>query len=456
MKRTFKSLVLVILIIGSIYQIITLWFDNVSDRNFFYSFIENATDIVAENTAQTKQYMIQPRQLGVYLGASDKDFTVVNRLNPDYEGLYGESLKAITSVMKKGRPYEVYDDDVLLWEDRGIVFCLGYSLSKADLAVDLDVNERLFNGLKTTRTIGIIPANDKNNLMKVYFIDEESQVVYMYSLSQKEVEELNDLLNSYIDKTDGKGLAAYISTFKNDIDLFKSIILLPLTTEGVFYSDEILLQTPFVTELGIDKAALEPYVNGFFTNFDVAWQIEQVDGIVYGDESVVVKYSNLGVLEYSRSNSKNVKQNISEAFNVAQEFISKDILLSKELYYLEGYNKSGGDGYTFYYGYAYDSLPLQLEVQLSANEDKVYPMEITVENGRVKKYNRILINGQDPDGLKEVYEIKLETALNEFLDTKRVSDGEIDDMYLSYVRVDGVVSLKWILHYKNVDFIIDH
>ncbi len=454
MKRKVKSLVLGILIIGSIYQIIALWFDNVSDRNFFYSFVESATERMKDpEQGQKDKHMIEPRQFGVFLNASDKDFTVLGKTHPKYEDLFDLSIEAITTILKKGDLIQ-YEEDDLLWQDRGIVFILNFPLNRVDLASDLGVSQSLFEDLSFVKSIGVIPAHENTDTMKIYFIDDKSKDIYMYTLPKKALEETNKGLNLAISQIEGKDMAAYLSTFKADYEMFRSHVLLPLQTENINYDDGVMIQKPFISGLEIDKDALKGFVNSFFSNPDVAYDLENEEGMTYGDDSAVVKYNRSGVFVYSSlSNKKNIRVSVSTAFNIAEKFIKRDSELSNGQYYLKDY-KVIGDNITFYYDYGYKDIPVQLKSSWSEDDLDQYPMQITVANGIVKQYERILMKWSEQE-TAQVNEIRLEDALNAFLENKDVSYKKIEDMYLSYVRVGDILQLMWIIKYDGVYYPVD-
>ena len=95
MKRyRFKSLYLTLLIVGSMYQIIMLWFDNSSNRNFFYNFIEIVGDKENNQYADAeKSGLLIPRTIGVYLGTASQDFTVLKSTNLEYETIFTKGLQ---------------------------------------------------------------------------------------------------------------------------------------------------------------------------------------------------------------------------------------------------------------------------------------------------------------------------------------------------------------------------
>ncbi|PKM93542.1 MAG: hypothetical protein CVU84_15300 [Firmicutes bacterium HGW-Firmicutes-1] len=448
-KSVVKSLILGLLILTSIYQIITLWFDNISDRNFFYSFLDKTVAIISEPKGQPdRAYMAEPHMLGVFLGASDKDFTIIQKKNLDYDKLLTASMKAFTKVLSKGKLEDVYEEDSKLWQSRGLIFALSLSMTKEALARDLNVSESSFKNLSSTKTMGLIPAKEKTDKIKAYFIDDQTGDVYVFSLGQNELREENKSIKAYINKMEDKSFPPYISSLKNDIEQFNENILLPLPTENLQYNNGLSFSTPFITDENFEKEDLEKFVNGFFDTPNVKWTIPNIDVMIYGDDDTIVKYNNGAVFEYSSVLSdNNTSLNVSECFNVAETFLAKDVLLSTQDYYLKAYTVL--DKKTiFYYKYGYDGLPLLMDQQKLTNIHMKYPMEITVENGKVVKYKRVLIAINGLEG-QEVFKSRLEDALNSFIGSFDVGKGELEDMCLGYVMEENKAKLMWIIKFNG-------
>lgn len=443
-KNVVKSVLLSFLIIASIYQVITLWFDNVSDRNFFYSVINRFTNFISEPQEEDKAYMINPRIMGVYLGASDKDFTIIERGGDDYRNILNESTKMILKVVSAGEFEGIYDKADFIWEKRGLIFSLSMPMSKEILASDLNVNSGKFEGIVNVSSLGIIPATDTDSKVKAYFISENANQIYVFSLPVSELKDENDAVRKFIEKTTAKGYPAYISTLKNEIELFNGNVLLPLPSDTIYYFNPLALNIPFIEDGTIKSDALEEYINIFFDNPNVKWTIQNNDIMIYGDDNALIKYNENGLLEYSGlENSNNVTQTVSAAFNTAEEFLKRDYLLSNLDYYLVNFEDKDGKK-TFYYAYGYDHLPIHLEESLLSKNTLTYPIEITVQKGKVVKYRRLVIE-IDNNGSQELFKGQFERALNQFVDEQKISGGQLEDMYLGYVNQGEQIKLMWII-----------
>lgn len=449
--KKIKAVVLCLLIISSIYQTIMLWFDNVSDRNFFYSLIDKATVRLKDSkTSMDKQYMISPKQLGVYLGASDKDFTILKKgdMEYDYNIIYSECIKVIIKAINKDNLSKTKINKEELWEDRGIVFNLPLSISNADLAKDLNINQSAFEGLSSLKSIVIIPAKEKNNFLKVFLIDELTNDIYGFTLAEKEVRESNIILNDLISKAENKNMPIYISTLKNDIDLFEGNILLPLASENMTYCSSLKLSTPYVLNNTFQKEKLEKYINSFFVNPNVKWTTQNNDVMIYGDDNALVRYNKNGLLEYSSIvNNQYSAQSISDSFNVAERFLKIDSLLFEDGYYLIKYIEEK-DKAIFYYGYSYEGFPLHLEDKLLSDNNMKYPIEIIVEKGKVVKCKRLVLDIKET-GKDEALNSQFEDYLDVFVKRNKVEKEQLEDMYLGYVKKGENAKMMWVIKFQG-------
>lgn len=456
MKKTVtKSIILSFLIIMSIYQIITLWFDNVSDRNFFYSVINQVASFINEPQTQVnKEYMINPRILGVHLGASNKDFTIFKRGENDYQAILDDSIKTIIKVVEKGKLEGVYEESDFLWENRSLIFSLSMPMSKKALASDLDVDVAAFGDMSVVNSLGIIPASDKNNQVKVYFISGGIRQIYVYTLSVNELQDENTKLLAHIEKATQSEYPAYISSLKNKIEFFNENVLLPVESNSTYYYSELKLETPFINQQGFDTEALENYINQFFENPNLKWTIEYDNVIIYGDDNALIKYSKNGLVEYNGiQNRSNTNQTLSSNYNIAEQFLKKDFLLVNLDYYLSHYEEK--DGKTiFYYRYGYNELPIHLNQEMLLNNKLTYPLEITVENGKVVKYRRLLIELKSFSS-QEVINSQFINALNQYVDEYKVTKGQLEDMYFGYVNNEGQLKLMWIIKSQGKYYFID-
>ena len=460
-KVLIKMSVLGLLIIGSLFQIVTLWFSDVSERNYFYSFIERGKEASSDINVE-KKYILTPRHLIVHLGNSTGEFTIVKRTSKEYEDLFKESMKIITAAIQKGSLTENLSDPSILWSGRSLLYDLTFPLGKEVFAKDLGVGKD-FIAPETVKEFAVLPSDLYSDSIRVVLIDVDHQL-YTYSLPKEEIKESNNQIITFVNQIGQKSNPYYISSYKDGIQyregiqLFDHNVLLPLPNDNLLYHEEIYFDQPFLMNGQFDQDALENYINIFFINPGVKWKLEKENEIRFGDDRILIKYNVDGILEYSNSESSNIKTtDLSSAYQVAEAFLEKDrnLALEQGEYYLNGYEITGAEIH-FYYGYSYNSFPLVIEDEIMKQYNMKQPMEITVVGNTVTNYKRFLFMQGQYIQQKQVFSSKYEEVLNQFIEDYDIDENQIQDMYLGYFwEDDNTATMQWIIWYQGNSYIYD-
>jgi hypothetical protein len=453
-KIVFKVLLLVVLISGSVYQTGLLWFEDVSDRNFFYNFIDGENP--SNNSISDKDsIIITPSVLALYLGDSHKEYTVVKRTSKEYDNIYGEAIKLLKDIFDKG----TYDNEVALqeelWEKRSILINLSFPITKEVLTNNLN-SKKISSEIKLVKEIYIRPASLSDEYIKVYLIEDSTNKIYTFKLNKNSAMDINSSINEHIGKFETKDTPNYISTLKDGISYFDNNVLLPLPSSNLMYKDSIHFEVPYISE-GDFEDELDQYINGFFVNIATKWKIKKEDEVRYGDESIFMKYDNKGIIEYNLIvNRNNGNQDVYNAYKKATSFLEKDSNLSGQEYYLENYIVDDSS-ITFYYSYGYDDFPLILSKDMNRYYGMKYPMMVQVSNNKVIYYKRILLLQQEYLQQRQQFNGKFELAIDDFIKNKHIDKDKISNMYLGYYwpKNKDDASLKWVIQYNNKNYIID-
>lgn len=450
MKRTIvKSLMLFVLITISIYQTSMLWFDELSNRNFFYN-INDYSESSASKIEQNNVSLISPTDLAIYFNDSNKEFVLLKR-NLDYDTLYSETLKILRNSLKADKSFvDVGSEE--LWANRGIFIKLSFPLDLNQIYQDLGVD--VPGNLPTVKVdqLVICPAYDlQKNTLSIYFVDETNKVIKEMEVNKSVVREANNILINYIETYQDKTSGVSISTSRDTIPYFVKNVFVPISTVNDNFNPEITLIKSFMKAEAIETAAFERYANSYFVNPDVKSVLKKESSIKYYDEKISVQYNNNGVLEYTNSsyNNNRTKSGLVDALSIANQFYAKDSLIGQQEYYLDGYTVKDNET-TFYYRYAMFGLPLSLSSEILKGSDLLYPMEVTVANGVVKRYRRLVLENQAIQEQGVPIQFSLEEALDRFVGMYREAydkDPQIEDMFLGYYwdTPENVLKLKWIV-----------
>ena len=109
-----------------------------------------------------------------------------------------------------------------------------------------------------------------------------------------------------------------------------------------------------------------------------------------------------------------------------------------------------GNDITFNYNYAFDSFPLYMSQDLLTQYNLTSPMRITVSNGKVIKYKRILLERLQFEDQMTALNSSYSDILDIFLANKKFKKGDLEDMYLGYVYDENNASMMmWIIKAKE-------
>lgn len=447
MKKTWiKTPILIILIITSIYQTTRLWFDDLSNRNFFYSFIDSE-NYVTPDLYKEKSYLITPEVMAIYNINSDKDFTVIKSTRREFRDIFQYSTSLLKEIISNGESVE-QDDQENLEEQRNILMQFPFEITPDILVKDIKLNSN--NNLKNITKfdeIVISPAMGTEKYLYVLFISKGNDVSTL-KIAREDISELN---TSIVDKTielEDIELPRYTSTV--DIKWFSDNLLLPISNNFDYKS--LYIRKPFIYNNKIDKEELTRYVNGFFTN-KYKWSFEDEDQWTYSFENVILKYNSDGIIEYTDTTNvgENNNSNVVDSFQVAQRFLERDNKLYQLEYYLDKYEVQNGC-IKFYYAYKYNDYKILVSKDIKNRIGLRYPIEIEISNGKVKTYKRLVIELEENLMMqKQEFETSYNTVLNDFLTEESIEEAiediVIDDMYLGYYlnSQEGNLEFNWMI-----------
>ena len=168
-------------------------------------------------------------------------------------------------------------------------------------------------------SIGIIPSSTGASI-EIYLVGEDNSIE-IYSLSKNILATERNELNEILDSLESKAYPDYISTFKDDIKWFKPNVLIPLPSNELSFYSNLSFEKAFIEGKIIDQVGLVAYINNFFSNPELIWMKENSHMILYGDDKVLVKFSEEGILEYTSMDlGKTSQSNEASAFVIAEEF----------------------------------------------------------------------------------------------------------------------------------------
>lgn len=450
-KIILKSILLVILVVVSVYQIALLWFDYPSDRNFFYTIIDeenktfNATEVVNYD-------FFQPEKIAVYLGSSVASYRLKTLTKSDDVELTNDNLRQILNALTIGIPITEPITMEQLWEKQHILYMMPFPITKAMLEKNFgSVGSWVPDDFLIDR-IYIFPSETVDDLTFI-FTDKQLEARIGCTLPLEDEKLINNSLVNYMDQTINENGINYISTKQQDVNAFKYDQLLPSNGQALDLLENLYSDRYFYTDNTRDSLAVEQFSDYFFDFPANKWTIESENDIRFGDLYAIVTYSAKGLFEYKLIEELNSKKaTLNKSFTAAKNFLAKDSLIGQIEYNLDSY-KENSNGYTFYFNYMYRGIPLIFD-KIKKDFEIFYPMEITVVGNTVTEYRRLLWKNQELLLQGDPIEVVLQKPIDSLLAIKPEANGEIEDMYLAYhvEELSDGAYLKWVIDLEKVRY----
>ncbi len=440
MKNTIKNILISALLILCVVQVALLWFDDTTAIEIPF--------IVAKSPSLEGESLEDARKPARVI-ISDGDGSFIIRYNNLSQGMPAFD-RIMMSCLSIG---EYQGQQAFNWtkfSDRGVMAAEYNFLMPGDLfAVSLSQKTTNFtNRVKGFDLVFAAPADE--NSLTVGFVDQKSGLAQEFrvsdqNLTQSLIEVLSDGQKSNIRYTLSEDLADLTGIFEKPgfVPVWNGELKYP----GVMVSNPYEING----ELLIDN--IEKQVDVFFDIPASKWTSNTMP-YTYKDETTVVKYYPNNVLEYSlyRTGTTTL-DSFSQSYLAALGIIKKDGTITNDFYLTRYENDTDNGVWRFYFDYAINDIPLRLSEYMAQTLEISHMLEVTVVNGTVTRYRRLIYNF-DLDKT-EVFSagISYRDVTNEMLTFGGAEDGSVDGLELCY-RIDNepVLSLYWAMRTGEATF----
>ncbi len=187
-----KVIVLVTLIGTSIYQTGRLWFEDTSDRNFFYDvFKAEKTTISVVNPNGD---IIVPEQIGIYMGSSAIEYTVVRRGAAAYNSIEEAAVSAIARILKEGTYVGILESEDDLWKKEHLLMTLPFDYPREVLQKGYELEAEDLGEITSISSFILVPAGQETTTVKLYAESSDNDDVYQFSINKKRVKIDNEII----------------------------------------------------------------------------------------------------------------------------------------------------------------------------------------------------------------------------------------------------------------------
>lgn len=462
-KMYFKSALLVILVLLSIYQTAMLWFDYPSNRNFFYSLVNDEQAVVTESN-EIHDDLFFPEKISVFYGDGNKTYGVMSLSQSDSLNLVDDSIKVIFDGFDIGvldeQPFEVEQ----IWERPHVMIDLPYTITNTLLKKELNLRSKWTDDDFVFERIYIFPEQEVDAYqtdqttysgIRLVFADRELSRLRSINIQDERMQLLNDSLLLYIETLAEEQSHTYFSTKEQGLNIFREDVLVPVNGQSFNLLSNLYGDMYFYEGDRRNDEQLERFVSYFFVNPKSTWKTNTVNEVRFGDLESVVRYTDAGLFEYQLNYEvENPETTLSRSLRVANDFLTKDRLLNQIEYALDDFERRD-NAIVLYYNYKYRNVPLIFN-DLSAYSMQ-HPMEIVISGNTVTQYRRIMWKSQEVVVQGSAFEVRFQKPIDDLLLIDALQPLKLSDMYLGY-RVDNISDgayLTWILENEEERYYVE-
>lgn len=429
-----KTIILTALIVLSLYQTTRLWFDDLSNLNLFSDIINYNNNYIEEEKEEEGYYFIKPDIMATYV--PQQEYVLIKKTNTKFQDMFSNSINYLKEIISNGQIVDKEISKEAIWDNTNVLLKYPFLIESELLVEDLNVKNLDFeNKINKFNEIILAPALMDEYVYAYFINDNYYDNIKTLKIKRRDIEKSNHNLLALINDNESKQvLPAFISTKNLHIELFDNNVLLP--EKDLLYTDEVYLKTPFFIDEDLDSTQLEDYVNGFFKN-NIKWKLtnkQDTGKLTYTDESVFVYYDTKGIVQYINNDIQNRKDlSVVDSYYVAEKFINeKDKIINRQEYSLSNYKTDKNKNTTtFYFSYKYNDVDINIPKSYLLSLDMKYPMEITVMDGQVVNYKRIILEMDDFIKPPEQINVDYISVIDKMLE-KYPEEKNIEDMYLGY------------------------
>ncbi|MDR1066392.1 MAG: two-component system activity regulator YycH [Clostridiales bacterium] len=427
------------LIASSVFLTIQLWFGTFSNRNFFYAFLSAFN--LDEDDKSWNSEILKPEK--ILVGSGNGYYaSIVDDMDASAQKAVCD--KALTALLKNGDFIEESEIDWnVILSGKTVVYSYPFSIT-SELFVGNIKNRSLSTRFEAFDAIILTPRRD-DGAISIWFANDSE--AYEYELNNAELCE--EMLNSHIS---AKGIF-YVSSVQHGLGMFEKNAFVPQWTGDNYEYSVISMENPYAPQGDINIATIKSKTEYLFTEPG-----EQFSGVLDGlytvsDETVVVRYNPDDTLEYSNySKGKEPSGSIAADYRAASAFLRKDSAITNSYYLSRA--ESSETGHTFYFNYAINGFSINWPETFAAETNMSAPLQITVSNGKVSKFKKLVYNFYVNDEYAETANVSFIDSFENILSEGAQFDGSgIAKLSLGY-RMENSKNLRlyWFMDLNGASY----
>ncbi len=407
-----KNIIIVILMILSIYQTNKIW-------DLTNLFIKPLISGSKTNPIETdyKKIFAYPFKIYKYSNYSSHYTEITYNDENSFE-------KFLSNIIKKSSfsssRYFVEND----LNNVSFVFEYKYLLNFSDFSKTLSTNS---NHTEKDFAFDMIYFNNYTNERQVInFVNSRTNELNQFTLSKDDFLESDFLENL----PNGMDYLASMITLKNSVNYFAPNI----QGSNVIYNN-VYKTNPYLSDNDLLLSNVQEKLKDLFKNQNTnIWSRQDNNRFVFSNDDVIIKYYENDIVEASYYNiQEKTTVSIDEAFAIAYEFVKEDKFITND-FYLSNYVYND-DKYIFYFDYIVN----RFYVDYRESEDTTNHITVTVENGSITNYKKVVYNYESLNNHKKSIGTSLESLIHE----TKINPKEITNASLTFISRQDEIDLYW-------------
>lgn len=421
-----------LLFILAIYQVMLIFWQRSSEA-------ESGEKDVQEGQAAN---MLKPQELYMTLGGPEEGSYA--RLTAGTEGfdlLFDQAYAVLERVLsEKAQVFTIVENE-LPWERERCVFSYDFLVESLLIEAQLE-NAEIKLPYGSWSEIWIMPSQTASQQIEIYLLHAQERQYLRVQGGSWEWAENQQLLNGLLQQTSIQKKEYLVSNWAWPGMFAQPGYVLEQTQKETAY--KVTAGSAFLQKQEMNTERMQEYAMRFFEYPETVSVKEADNTMLFINEKMTVKLDASGRVQYVETLTDAEKEKISmkEAYQLAVSFLREDMERLQQTdigYTFSGYEVSD-DQYVFYFNYLIHGIPYRMEQVKTVEWRMKFPVKITVEGSKVRRYERYVMDMEIDAG--SAYE--LQTTWLDAVGMLQRKNWELEEVpRLAYYLSGNRLVLQW-------------
>lgn len=421
---------MIVLLAMAVYQIILIFWEIPHGHMTESSYQEVQPDEEAN--------MMEPAELYITLGGNEGSYARLTRREDGFSDVFLQAYALMRRIMLTG---EITEAAQLPWEKEACILSFDFTMEGLIAAEQMELpKDRLPEILWDE--IWVLPAKSREEQSQVYLLDSEAGSYICFQYKGWNWEENQLLLDELMRQAAQLKKHYFSSEAAWPGRQLKSDYVLEQTQREKIRA--ITAYPGFTREKALDPNVVSSHVMRLFEYPDTVTVKAEDTRIVFSNEKITVKADESGRLQYVETLTEAEKEPLAmrEAYQLAVGFVKEELRWSddSESGFIFSDYEVQENGYVFYFNYVIDGIPYRMEAAKIAQWRLAYPIKVTVEGSKVRRYERYVLNFEVEPESEQALNSTWQDAMNA-LAKKGWTLREVPK--LTYYFIGGKLTLQW-------------